>query len=84
LGADAHTVADPLDAHLLERRLVHLHEYFTGDVVLLEEVYILGAVDSTKPVSDLILIPMPDTIIAIIHIGMVGHCRTGVHSMIVG
>ena len=58
LSADAHSVADPLDAHLLECGLVHFHEDLAGDVVLLEEVGVLGAVDPPQPVADLLLVPV--------------------------
>ena len=34
LGADAHAVADFLDAHVLEVGLVHLHEVLAVDVVV--------------------------------------------------
>jgi hypothetical protein len=73
LRAYAHAVADFLDAHVLEVGLVHLHEVLAVDVVVcggqdasmerddvltLEQLDILAAVDALQPVGHLVFVPM--------------------------
>jgi hypothetical protein len=60
LGADADSIANLLDAHVLQMRLIHLHKIFAIDVVFLEELHVLRAIDSLQPISDLFFIPIPD------------------------
>ena len=38
--------------------LVHLHQVLAVDVVVLEQIDILGAVDTLQPVANLVLVPM--------------------------
>jgi hypothetical protein len=58
LRADAYPVTNLLDAHILEMRLIHLHEIFAIDMIFLEELNVLRAIDSLEPIAYLLLIPV--------------------------
>lgn len=54
----AYSVADLLDAHLLEDILVHLKEVLAIDVVFPEELLVLAATDASQVFTDLVFVPV--------------------------
>jgi hypothetical protein len=44
--------------------LVHLHQILAIDVILSEQLDVLGAVNALQPINDLVFIPVPETRLA--------------------